>query len=106
MWMVAPVVIPMSWSGTSENSNRFRRMARATMASSIANWSPTHFLGPPLNGMYLKSVFTSVGMGPSRSKRSGMKASASSHTWYTTSTASQDSAVQTRVVKRLPSTIH
>ena len=55
VWMVAPVVMLMSCPGTSWNSNSFTKAARAQMASSIANWSPTHLRGPPLKGMYLRA---------------------------------------------------
>jgi hypothetical protein len=54
VWMVAPVVMLMVWFGTSVNSKRCNSNANATVADSIANWSPTHFRGPPLNGMYLQ----------------------------------------------------
>jgi hypothetical protein len=80
VWMVAPVVMLMVWFGTSVNSKRCNSNANATVADSIANWSPTHFRGPPLNGMYLKSVLVSLGTGPSKSNRSGMNSSALSQT--------------------------
>lgn len=53
VWMVAPVVIPMSWSGTILKSKRLSSTASAMTASMRANWSPTHFRGPPLKGIYL-----------------------------------------------------
>jgi len=54
VWIVAPVVIPIIWSGTNSKLNFWRSTAKATVASSIANWSPTHLRGPPLNGIYLQ----------------------------------------------------
>lgn len=54
VWMVAPVVMPISCPGVSSASNWWRITATAMTASMRANWSPTHFLGPPLNGMYLQ----------------------------------------------------
>ena len=36
-------------------------MARATVASVMANWSPTHLRAPPPNGMKAKSAADSLG---------------------------------------------
>ena len=55
VWIVAPVVIPMSCPGTSAKSKRRNRLPMTAIASSSANWSPTHLRGPPLNGMYLRA---------------------------------------------------
>ncbi len=54
VWMVAPVVMPTSWSGTSAKSKRRSTTASATTASISANWSPTHLRGPPLKGINLR----------------------------------------------------
>lgn len=52
VWMVAPVVIFIFSSGlVSVKSNCLSSTAIAVTASMSANWSPTHFRGPPLNGM-------------------------------------------------------
>lgn len=51
--IVAPVVMLIFWSGTSSKFIFCRKIARATIASSKANWSPTHLRGPPLKGMNL-----------------------------------------------------
>lgn len=56
VWIVAPVVMLIFWSGTSSKFMCCRTIASATIASSSANWSPTHLRGPPLNGMNLQHM--------------------------------------------------
>lgn len=58
--MVAPVVMLIFWSGTSSKFIFCKSIARATIASSRANWSPTHFRGPPLKGMNLYQMFWQI----------------------------------------------
>lgn len=57
VWMVAPVVILISFGSSARSKlNRLTSIANATAASSTANWSPTHLREPPPNGKYAKSV--------------------------------------------------
>mmetsp|Transcript_7095 Transcript_7095/g.23314 ORF Transcript_7095/g.23314 Transcript_7095/m.23314 type:complete len:241 (-) Transcript_7095:1161-1883(-) len=66
--MVAAAVIPTSLAGMSSlNSKRRSSMTVVTIASSIANWSPTHLRSPPPKGMKAKSVADSDGYRPRRS---------------------------------------
>mmetsp|Transcript_67000 Transcript_67000/g.188686 ORF Transcript_67000/g.188686 Transcript_67000/m.188686 type:complete len:244 (-) Transcript_67000:1209-1940(-) len=67
VWIVAPVLMPtlsavgVGPSGAKLKSYRRRSIASATVASSSANWSPTHLRGPPPKGRYAKSAATSLG---------------------------------------------
>mmetsp|Transcript_1161 Transcript_1161/g.3387 ORF Transcript_1161/g.3387 Transcript_1161/m.3387 type:complete len:223 (-) Transcript_1161:312-980(-) len=65
VWIVAPVCMPTS-SGLPSNakSNFFNTMDIVTVASSMANWSPTHLREPPPNGRKAKSVACSLGYRP------------------------------------------
>lgn len=60
--MVAPVVMPIFWSGTSSKFKFCRKIERAITASNKANWSPTHLRGPPLNGMNLLKWLSTIRM--------------------------------------------
>lgn len=57
VWMVAPVTSSTD-SGDPRRftSNFLSNAASATVDSMRANWSPTHFLGPPPKGKKAKSA--------------------------------------------------
>mmetsp|Transcript_13238 Transcript_13238/g.30961 ORF Transcript_13238/g.30961 Transcript_13238/m.30961 type:complete len:207 (-) Transcript_13238:2053-2673(-) len=68
VWIVAPVVMSTFPSSSTVSElgakwNRCMRTHRVISASSKANWSPMHFLGPPPNGRKAKSEDTSFGYG-------------------------------------------
>lgn len=56
VWIVAPVTSSTdSGDPLSFTSNFCNNIASATVDSMSANWSPTHFLGPPPKGKKAKS---------------------------------------------------
>lgn len=56
VWMVAPVTSSTeSGEPLNSTSNFWSNIPKAIVDSINANWSPTHFLGPPPNGKNAKS---------------------------------------------------
>lgn len=59
VWIVAPVTSSTSSADPlNSTSNFFNTIANTTVDSNNANWSPTHFRGPPPNGRKAKSAIT------------------------------------------------